>query len=95
MNRNNTIPREDIKKLTAHKVCSPEILFGYLNRLVLITGIVFVIRPTAMVALALDQFSYNMIDGMKAVLPTKKVGSKTGASKRNADQRAAIKNNLV
>lgn len=85
-----TLSREDIITQSNHNVCSMLHTTGYLIRLILVLGVIFGIRPTAMVKLTLNRFYYDGLNNRKVIIFTENVGSCTGASKINAGGKAAI-----
>lgn len=63
----------------------------FLSRLIFVVGVMFGVRPNAMVKITVDRFYYDNLNGKKVIIFTKKFGSRTDISRQNEGERAAIK----
>jgi len=80
--RKNTLSKKDFRTLLNSPSCDKNTSSGFMNRLILITGLTLGVRTTEMVHLTLDQFDIDIkLKEQDVIVFRAKVGSYAGSSK--------------
>lgn len=86
----NTLSKTDFITILNSSACNKETADVYFNRMILIVGICFGIRFTALAELTLNHFKSGRRNGKNVNIFRAKVGSRNGASKRERGSRSMV-----